>query len=156
MQLAAQVKSAPYIEAKIDVVCASLQVLWGTAVATATRVLLGRALHRIGSRWPRSPAARRGTPACIIGGNLVGARLAAVVFVRHGTSWSLPEPRHCFAAHPRFGVQFFSLGDKVEWLVQRSWSWELANAVAWLAVAIGWSLGLVALVNEVRALPSAS
>jgi hypothetical protein len=70
--------------------------------------------------------------------------------------WSLPESRHCFAAHPRFGVQFFSLGDKVEWLAQRSWSWELANAVAWLAVAIGWSLGLVALVNEVRALPSAS
>ncbi len=29
MQLAAQVKSAPYIEAKIDVVCASLQVLGG-------------------------------------------------------------------------------------------------------------------------------
>ena len=68
----------------------------------------------------------------------------------------LARTRHCFAAHPRFGVQFFSLGDKVEWLAQRSWSWELANAVAWLAVAIGWSLGLVALVNEVRALPSAS
>ena len=155
MQLAAQVKSAPYIEAKIDVVCASLQVLLGTAVATATRVLLGRALHRIGSRWPRSPTARRGTPACIIGGNLVGARLAAVVFVRHGTSWSSPVACYCFAAHPRFGVQFFSLGDKVE-LLAKGWSWELANAVAWLAVAIGWSLGLVALVNEVRALPSAS
>ena len=123
-----------------------------------------RSCHRYSCftrRWPRSPAARRGTPACIIGGNLVGARLAAVVFVRHGTSWSSPVACHCFAAHPRFGVQAFSLGglgfeapNSPDAILEGTNAYTSFYVISWIAIGVGGVLGILAFINEVRTFAS--
>ena len=114
-----------------------------------------------GRAGPRSHTARRGAPACIIGGNLVGARLAAVVFVRHGTSWSSPVACHCFAAHPRFGVQAFSLGglgfeapNSPDAILEGTNAYTSFYVISWIAIGVGGVLGILAFINEVRTFAS--
>jgi hypothetical protein len=58
----------------------------------------------------------------------------------------------CVAAHPRATVQAFSLGKQMDALREGEWPHELFTAVAWLAIAVGVILGIVGLINEVRAL----
>ncbi len=58
----------------------------------------------------------------------------------------------CVAAHPRATVQAFSLGKRMDALREGEWPHQLFIVVAWLAIAVGVILGIVGLINEVRAL----
>jgi hypothetical protein len=154
MQLAAQVKSAPYIEAKIDVVCASLQVLWGPQLPPL--LVFHSALAEVASRSTRNTGVHHRWKPCW--GSACCCCLCPAWYVMVLTCGMAC---HCFAAHPRSGVQAFSLGglgfeapNSPDAILEGTNAYTSFYVISWIAIGVGGVLGILALINEVRTFAS--